>query len=202
MSVINASKIYFQLGKIDKQLNSNKDSSRASINFIATFTSFNSNRLNTFKYPPDAEITTTLLEFDATMSAVKLAVKEAVSELMPKKRAEGDVIAENSPSEIADTFITPTKTLSSFTAFPSPVGVKKILPSTSRNLCGKNSCSFGKKMRKPVWVKCSNRCEDGQSCNYWVHAPCIGFPGFTEKDVQKLAGWCCPDHTEIQMKKK
>lgn len=143
-----------------------------------------------------------MLDYDTTMSAIKLAVKEAVSDLMPKKRADGVVTEETSSSEIMETLITPTKTISTFTAFPSPVAVKRILPTTSKNLCGKNSCTFGKKIRKPVWVKCSHRCDDGQSCNYWVHAPCIGFPSLTDKDVQKLTGWYCPDHTEIQMKRK
>lgn len=205
MSAINTSQNVFQLGKIDKQLNSKEDASRASISFVATFTSFKSNRFNTFKYPPDAEIKATLLDFNNTMSAVKLAVKEAVSDLMPRKKADGALTAETLSSETTEPepFITPTKTISTFTEFPSPVVVKKILPTKSKNLCGKNSCSFGKKIRKPVWVKCGYRCEDGQqSCNYCVHAPCIGFPSFTDKDVQKLADWCCPDHTEIQMKRK
>lgn len=189
-----------QLGKIDKQLNSKDDPSRASINFIATFTSFKSNRVNTFKYPPDAAIKTTLLDYDATMSAVKLTVKEAINDLIHRKEANGAVTS--SSEETTEAFITPTKTISTFSVLPSPVKVTKIPPTQSKNLCAKKSCTFGKKIRKPVWVKCSHRFEEGQSCNYWVHGPCIGFPNLKDDDVGLLDGWCCPDHTEMQMKRK
>lgn len=186
-----------QLAKIDKQLNNEGEEKRACINFVATFNSFKSNRLCTFKYPEDAEIKPVMMSYDAAMSAVKLAVKEAFDNLIPQK--EIDVSVSKNATEL---FVTPTKAISSFTVFPSPVAVNNSQVSSSKNLCGKNSCTFGKRLRKHVWIKCSHRSDGGQSCNYWVHAPCIGFPSLKDEDAKLLDGWCCPDHTEAQMKRK
>lgn len=152
------------------------------------------------KFPPDAEIKQTLLDYDSTISAVKNAVKEAVRDLtneLPGKEPGTAVIDSSAATE---DLMTPTKTISAFTAFPSPVTVRG-QPVSSKNLCTKNSCTFGKKLRKHVWIKCSHRSE-AQGCAYWVHAPCIGFPYLKEENVKLLDGWCCPDHTDIQMKRK
>lgn len=186
-----------KLAKIDKQLNGNDEDPRASINFVATFNSFQSNRISTFKFPPEAEVKPTMLDYDQTISAVKLAVKEAMAEFVPGK--EVDAAAKTSE---ANEFATPTKTISAFTTIPSPVAVKKQLPTSSKNLCGKGSCTFAKKMKKPIWVKCNYNDDVGQSCSFWVHAPCIGFPFLKEGDQKLLNGWYCADHTEMQMKRK
>lgn len=161
--------------------------------------------MNTFKYPLDAEVKKTFLDYDTTITAVKNAVKNAVKEavsgltkeVQTKEAPESVVIASSS---VTDDQMTPTKTISAFTAMPSPVSIKG-QPVSSKNLCAKNSCTYGKKIRKHVWVKCSYQC-DGQSCTYWVHAPCIGFPTLKQENVQMLDGWYCPGHTDIQMKRK
>lgn len=186
-----------QLAKIDKQLNSEGGEKRASINFVATFNSFKSNRLSTFEYPADAEIKPVMMNYEATMSAVKVAMKEVFDGLIPPKEVDVSVL-----TEATESFVTPTKAISSFTVFPSPVAVNKSQPRSSKNLCAKNACTFGKRLRKPVWVKCSHHIDGGPSCNYWVHAPCIGFPSLKDENAKLLDGWCCPDHTEIQMKRK
>lgn len=193
--------LFLKLGKIDKQLNTNGDKPRVDINFVATFTSFKSNRVSNFKYPLDAEIKQTLLDYNTTISAVKNAVKEAVNDLakeLPRKKPDTAVIAA---STAIDELMTPTKTIAAFTALPSPVSVKG-QPVSSKNLCTKNSCSFGKKVRKPVWVKCCYQSDKEARCAYWVHAPCIGFPTLKEENVKLLDGWCCPEHTEAQIKRK
>lgn len=152
--------------------------------------------MSTFKYPADAEVKPILMSYETTVSAVKVAVQEAINELIPRKEATvGDV------SVATELFVTHNKAISSFTVLPSPVTANKVLPTSSKNLCAKNSCTFGKRLRKPVWVKCSHRTE-GQSCNYWVHAPCIGFPSLKAENVNLLDGWSCPDHTEVEMKRK
>lgn len=180
-------------------MNTKDDKSRVAINFVATFTSFKSNRQNTFKYPLDAEVKKTFLDYDATIAAVKNAVKEVVSGVKEVQTVapETVVIASSSAS---DDQMTPTKTIAAFTALPSPVAIKG-QPVSSKNLCAKNSCTFGKKIRKHVWVKCCYQSE-GQSCTYWVHASCIGFPTLKQENVQMLDGWYCPEHTEVQMKRK
>lgn len=182
-------------------MNTRDDKSRVAINFVATFTSFKTNRVNTFKYPVDAEVTKIFLEYDATMTAVKNAVKEAVSGLTKEvKQSERDAISVESPSA-DDTLMTPTKTISAFTSLPSPVSIKG-QPVSSKNLCAENSGTFGKKLRKHVWIKCCHQSVEGQSCSYWVHASCLGFPTLKEEDAKLLDGWHCPDHAEIQMKRK
>ncbi|XP_037047885.1 uncharacterized protein LOC119082470 [Bradysia coprophila] len=187
-----------QLEKIDKQLN-NKDDKRATINFVATFNSFQSNRISTFKYPSEAEIKPKFLDFDGTMSAVKVAVQEAMSDYFPQKQVAATVTA---PLDTSIDFTTPTKTISAFTTIPSPANERKSLPTSSKNLCGRNACSFEKKIRKPVWVKCSYDGGDGKTCSYWVHAACIGFPALKEADAKSFGAWHCPDHTESYFKRK
>lgn len=141
------------------------------------------------------------MEYDATISAVKNAVKEAVSDLTKNQPGKEPVTEAIASSTASVEFLTPTKTIAAFTALPSPVSVKG-QPVSSKNLCAKNSCTFGRKLRKHVWIKCSHRRGEGQGCAYWVHAPCIGFPNLKEEDASMLDGWCCPEHTEILMKKK
>lgn len=136
--------------------------------------------------------------FNDTMTAVQTAVKEAICGLLPRKNAD---VTVPSSSEASFLSVTPTKTITAFSSIPSPVTVKK-MPTSSKNLCAKNSCTFGKKIRKPVWVRCSHSIE-GQSCSYHVHAPCIGFPSIKEGEVElHLKGWLCPDHTVDFLKKK
>lgn len=53
-------------------------------NFVATFTTFKSNRVNTFKYPPDADIKQTFIDYDTIISAVKNAVEASVKVAMSK----------------------------------------------------------------------------------------------------------------------
>lgn len=159
-----------QLEKIDKQLNKKGDVPRASINFIATFTSFKSNRVHTFKYSPDVEIKP--LDYDTTIAIIKNVVKEAMSDLIPRKEAD--------KAATSSTDITSTET-------------------SSKNLCAINSCSFGQQLTNPVWIQCNYGKGEEKSCNYWVHASCIGFPSLKHEDVKLLDHWCCPDHVEIQM---
>lgn len=196
--------VFLKLSKIDKQLNTKTDS-RVSINFVATFTSFNSNRQSTFKYPLDAKIKQTLLDHDTTISAVKNAVKDSMTDawndLAKEHREKESVTNVTLSSTTTEVLSTPTKTISAFTAFPSPVTVKG-QPVSAKNLCAKNSCTFGKKTRKPVWVKCGHRNVDEPQCSFWVHAQCIGFPFLKADDVKIFDGWRCPDHTDMEMKRK
>ncbi len=155
-------------------------------------------------FPPDAKITQTLLDHDTTILAVKNAVKDSVQEAwnnMAKEHHGKEGFTDHCLSSTIDDLASPTKTISAFTAVPSPVAVRG-QPISAKNLCAKNSCTFGKKTRKPVWIKCSYRNDDKQQCSYWVHAPCIGFPSLKADDVNMLDGWCCPDHTDMQMKRK
>lgn len=158
--------------------------------------------MNTFRYPLDAEVKKTFLDENVTIAAVKSAVTEAVSELVDQfksKASEKQVSSIDVPSAAEDQ-MTPTKTISAFTALPSPVAIKG-QPVSAKNLCVKNSCTFGKKIRKHVWIKCCHQ-SDGQNCTYWVHASCIGFPTLKQENVQMLDGWYCPEHTEVRMKRK
>lgn len=153
-------------------------------------------------YPHDAKIKQTLLDHDTTILAVKNAVKEAwdkYGKQQPEKECGTDVTIISSTA--TESLVTPTKTITAFTAFPSPATVKG-QPVSAKNLCMKNSCTFGKKMRKPVWIKCCHRNGEGQQCTYWVHAPCIGFPSLKADDVNMVNGWYCPEHTDMQMKRK
>lgn len=156
-------------------------------------------------YPLDAKIQQTLLDHDATISAVKNAVKDSVTQAfndLTKEQREKESLTDITlSSTTTEVLVTPTKTISAFTAFPSPVTVRG-QPVSAKNLCAKNSCTFGKKTRKPIWIKCCHRNGDEQQCSYWVHAPCIGFPSLKANDVKMLNGWCCPDHTDMVMKQK
>lgn len=191
----------FQLKKIDKQLNTKDDKSRVAINFVATFTSFKSERVNTFKYPLDADTKKTFIDYDTTIAAVKAAVQEAVRDVHKDVPSKDPVVDLIGSSNTSDALATPTKMIAAFTALPSPVTVKG-QPISAKNLCAKNSCSFGKKLRKHVWIKCSHRNAEEQGCSYWVHAPCIGFPSLKAENSSMLDGWCCPEHTDVLMKKK
>lgn len=153
-------------------------------------------------YPHDAKIKRTLLDHDTTILAVKNAVKETWDDFAKRQREkECTNVTISTIVKETEVLATPTKTISAFTALPSPVTVKG-QPLSAKNLCAKNSCTFGKKLRKLVWIKCCYRNGEGQQCTYWVHAPCIGFPSLKAEDVNMLDGWCCPDHTDMQMKQK
>lgn len=93
------------------------------------------------------------MSYESTISAVKVAMQEAINGLIPRKEATVVSEAVEGVSEATELFVTPTKAISSFTVFPSPVTANKVIPTSSKNLCARNSCTFGNRLRKPVWVK-------------------------------------------------
>lgn len=154
----------FQLRKIDRQLGSS-----VSINFNAKFTTFNSNRTNTFSYPPNVKVEQTFLDH---MLAIKQAMKEAWDDSVVIHYPKEHGAKSNMQVTIEPTLETPTKTISALTVLPSPVNASQTV--SANNLCARNSCTFGKKIRKPIWVKCSHRNDQGQQCSYWVQARIYG----------------------------
>lgn len=141
------------------------------------------------------------MDRDTTITAIKDAVRDAMNDFPKDNQVRNGISTDPTQTQTEVVLATPTKTIDTFTVLPSPVAVKG-QPLSAVNLCLKNSCSFGKKIKHPVWIKCAHRSDEHRRCSYWVHAPCIGFPFLKAEDVSMVDGWHCPEHTGFQVKQK
>lgn len=67
-------------------------------------------------------------------------------------------------------------------------------PEVDSTLC--RVCGEGRRETKAMWMGCSHVCNLGrvkQTCEYWVHALCIGITVTSKAPVSRI-GWKCPFH--------
>lgn len=60
-------------------------------------------------------------------------------------------------------------------------------------------CGEGRKDTKALWIGCSHVSQRGrvkQTCEYWVHALCVGITATTKAPLSRI-GWKCPHHIMI-----